>query len=132
MEATEREKPGEQKNLLNFQERARLGVGDTRHGRGPKLPVSHDRLGPYPPGRPGLRGRILNHLSLCLEWGQRDSMCGMCSCGLPGWESRADIVTRKIIGGADNTGGCNQTAGQGGKNEDRVEKPSDLLCNRAI
>lgn len=27
MEATEREKPGEQKNLLNFQERARLGVG---------------------------------------------------------------------------------------------------------
>ena len=60
-------------------------------------------------------------------------MCGMCSGGFPAWESRADIVTRKIMGGADNTGGCNQTAGQGeGKMRTRVEKPSDLLCNRAI
>lgn len=51
-------------------------------------------------------------------------MCGMCSCGFPGWESRADIVTRKIIGRADNTGGIQsncrprgETCGQGWRNQ---------------
>lgn len=42
-------------------------------------------------------------------------MSGMCRRGFPGWESRADIVTREIIRGTDNIGGCDQTAGQGKK-----------------
>ena len=59
-------------------------------------------------------------------------MSGMCRRGFPGWESRADIVTREIIRGTDNIGGCDQTAGQEKKMGTRVEEPSDLLCNWAI